>query len=54
VHQRQLRKIEPAQHRIQGDDQFVAERIEFLWPVEGDRCDLVLDGIVDQLIRIGF
>jgi len=26
--------IEPAQHRIQGDDQFVAERIELFEPVE--------------------
>jgi hypothetical protein len=39
---------------IQGDDRFVGERIELLEPVEGDRCDLVLDGIVDRLIRIGF
>jgi len=32
----------------------VAERIELLWPIDGDRCDLVLDGIVDELIGISF
>jgi hypothetical protein len=46
--------IEPPQHRIQGDDQLIAERVELLGPVEGDGRYLFLDRIVDQLVRIGF
>jgi hypothetical protein len=32
--------VEPPQGCIQGDDQFVTERIELLGPVKSDRCIL--------------